>query len=85
MIPLGWGWALLVWGYALAWFLVSDRVKALAYRVLDRTAAPLLAKTSVDVTPALASESMNTASSEAAVKSATSSESTRCSDFGRSA
>ncbi len=35
MTPLGWGWALLVWGYALAWFLVTDRVKLLAYRILD--------------------------------------------------
>ena len=32
MTPLGWGWALFVWGYALAWFLVNDRVKLLAYR-----------------------------------------------------
>jgi H+-transporting ATPase len=51
MTPLGWGWALFVWGYALAWFLVNDRVKLLAYRVLDPTAAPLLAKRSADVTP----------------------------------
>ena len=36
MTPLGWGWALFVWGYALAWFLVTDRVKLLAYRILDR-------------------------------------------------
>jgi H+-transporting ATPase len=43
MAPLGWGWALFVWGYALAWFLVSDRVKLLTYRVFDPTAAPLLA------------------------------------------
>jgi H+-transporting ATPase len=35
MTPLGWGWAAFVWGYALAWFLVTDRVKLLAYRVLD--------------------------------------------------
>jgi H+-transporting ATPase len=35
MTPLGWGWALLVWGYALAWFLVNDQVKVLAYRILD--------------------------------------------------
>ena len=35
MTPLGWGWALFVWGYALAWFLVSDRVKLVAYRILD--------------------------------------------------
>jgi H+-transporting ATPase len=35
MTPLGWGWALFVWGYALAWFLVNDQVKVLAYRLLD--------------------------------------------------
>ena len=33
--PLGWYWALLVWGYALAWFLVNDRAKLLTYRLLD--------------------------------------------------
>jgi len=55
MTPLGWGWALFVWGYALAWFLVNDRVKLLAYRVFDPTAAPLLlAKNTVDVTPQIA-------------------------------
>ena len=51
MTPLGWGWALFVWGYALVWFLVNDRVKLLAYRVFDPTAAPLLGKKPVDVTP----------------------------------
>jgi H+-transporting ATPase len=51
MTPLGWGWALSVWGYALVWFLVNDRLKLLAYRVFDPTAAPLLAKITVDVTP----------------------------------
>jgi H+-transporting ATPase len=35
MTPLGWGWAALVWGYAFVWFLVTDRVKLLAYRILD--------------------------------------------------
>jgi H+-transporting ATPase len=35
MTPLGWGWALFVWGYAVAWFLVNDRVKLLAYRFFD--------------------------------------------------
>ncbi len=35
MTPLGWGWAAFVWGYALAWFLVTDPVKLLAYRILD--------------------------------------------------
>ena len=39
MTPLGWGWALFVWGYAVAWFFVNDRAKLLAYRVLDRTQA----------------------------------------------
>jgi H+-transporting ATPase len=35
MTPLGWSWALFVWGYAVAWFLVNDRVKLLAYRFFD--------------------------------------------------
>ncbi len=35
MPPIGWGWALAVWGYALAWFLVNDQVKLLAYRIID--------------------------------------------------
>ncbi|WP_205318869.1 plasma-membrane proton-efflux P-type ATPase [Rhodococcus sp. AQ5-07] len=35
MTPLGWGWAAFVWGYAIIWALVSDRVKLLAYRILD--------------------------------------------------
>lgn len=35
MPPLGWGWAGFVWGYALIWALFSDRVKLLAYQVLD--------------------------------------------------
>lgn len=36
MAPLGWMWAGVVWGYALAWFIVNDRVKLLAYRIFDR-------------------------------------------------
>ena len=35
------GWALFVWGYALAWFLVNDRVKLAAYRVFDPRASIL--------------------------------------------
>ncbi|MBE0644336.1 MAG: plasma-membrane proton-efflux P-type ATPase [Bacteroidetes bacterium] len=35
MKPLGWDWALFVWGYALVWFLVNDRLKLLAYRIFD--------------------------------------------------
>jgi H+-transporting ATPase len=36
MTPLGWARAGLVWAYALAWFLVNDRVKLAAYWWLDR-------------------------------------------------
>jgi H+-transporting ATPase len=35
MAPLGWKWAAFVWGYALVWALVNDRVKLLAYRIFD--------------------------------------------------
>ena len=44
MTPIGWGWALFVWGYALIWFLVSDRVKLFAYRVFDPSHKPLLSQ-----------------------------------------
>lgn len=44
MTPIGWGWALAVWGYALAWFLVNDRVKLLGYRIVDPTEPSLLTK-----------------------------------------
>lgn len=48
MTPLGWGWALFVWGYALIWFLVNDRAKLLAYRIFDpdKTVPGLLAPVS---------------------------------------
>jgi len=42
MAPIGWYWALLVWGYALAWFLVEDAVKLAAYRMLDPEKPALL-------------------------------------------
>ncbi|HUW00089.1 MAG TPA: DUF2934 domain-containing protein, partial [Gallionella sp.] len=35
MTPLGWKWAGFVWGYALLWFVVNDRIKLLAYRIFD--------------------------------------------------
>ena len=38
MPPLGWGWAMFVWGYALAWFLINDRIKLVAYWILGRRA-----------------------------------------------
>jgi len=49
MTPLGWGWAALVWGYALVWFLANDRVKLLTYWVLDRS--KVTAKTQSDEAP----------------------------------
>jgi H+-transporting ATPase len=39
MTPLGWGWAGFVWGYALIWALLSDRLKLLAYRIFDSVKA----------------------------------------------
>ena len=50
MMPLGWGWAGFVWGYALVWFLLNDRLKLLAYRIFD----PVKIKISSDMTPQIA-------------------------------
>jgi H+-transporting ATPase len=54
MTPLGWGWAAFVWGYALVWALLTDRVKLLGYRIFDPTKPPLLAKKPFDLTPQIA-------------------------------
>jgi len=54
MTPLGWRWAGFVWVYALAWFLLNDRVKLLAYRIFDPVKAPSPAKNPVDLTPQIA-------------------------------
>jgi len=36
LVPrLGWNWVLFVWGYAIIWFLITDRVKLAAYKILD--------------------------------------------------
>ncbi len=35
MAPIGWLWAAAVWSYALAWFLFNDRLKLLAYRLIE--------------------------------------------------
>jgi H+-transporting ATPase len=35
MTPIGWHWALFVWGYALVWFFLNDRVKLAAYKLFD--------------------------------------------------
>jgi len=58
MPAISWGWAFFVWGYALVWFLVSDRVKLLAYRIFDLVKAgselETKPKTSPDLTPQIA-------------------------------
>jgi len=53
MTPLGWGWAAFVWGYALAWFLVTDPVILLAYRIFDpvKTEPKAEAKTDAKTVP----------------------------------
>lgn len=35
MTPVGWYWALFIWGYALGWFLINDRLKLLLYQLID--------------------------------------------------
>ena len=69
MTPLGWGWAAFVWGYALVWFLVNDRVKLLAYRLFDRAKDEPKpeAKTErkADATPEATSESATEPKSDA--------------------
>jgi H+-transporting ATPase len=35
MPAIGWGWAGAVWAYALVWFLITDRVKLLVYKLSD--------------------------------------------------
>jgi len=32
----GWRWAAVVWGYAIIWFLLTDRMKLAAYRFLGQ-------------------------------------------------
>ncbi len=35
MVPIGWKWVLFVWGYAIVWFLINDRVKLALNQVFD--------------------------------------------------
>lgn len=52
MPALGWELALFVWGYALVWFLINDRVKLLGYRILDPKDGPVLSQRSATAAPA---------------------------------
>jgi len=51
MTPLGWGWAGFVWGYALIWFLINDRIKLLAYRIFDPVKAIPAHQATVETKP----------------------------------
>ena len=51
MTPLGWGWAGFVWGYALVWFLINDRVKLLAYKIFDPVKSNPKQETQMDTKP----------------------------------
>jgi H+-transporting ATPase len=55
MTPLSWKLAGFVWAYAIAWALMTDRIKLLAYRVLDRKNASSPAKKAAeDLKPQIA-------------------------------
>jgi H+-transporting ATPase len=62
--PLGWMYAGIVWAYAFAWFLVTDPVKLLAYRVLDTVKADTTTQAKAEPQPdttAIAKAASNTA------------------------
>jgi H+-transporting ATPase len=44
MSPIGWQMAGIVWGYSLFMFLIQDRVKLLAYKILGREHSGFLVK-----------------------------------------
>ena len=44
MVPIGWTWALLVWGYCLVWFLIEDRMKLVGHRIFDKEHSGFLTK-----------------------------------------
>ncbi|MGD8403591.1 MAG: plasma-membrane proton-efflux P-type ATPase [Anaerolineales bacterium] len=52
MTSIGWGWALLVWVYALAWFLINDQITVIASKILDRLSRRRKSKTTATVEPA---------------------------------
>jgi H+-transporting ATPase len=56
MTPLGWKYAGIVWAYAIVWALFTDRIKILAYRILDPSALPLLAKKQTNLSPEISKE-----------------------------
>ncbi len=65
MTPLGWGWAGFVWGYALLWFVVNDRMKLLAYRIFDPVKAGAKPSSKVEDKPEVKPEAKTAAKPEA--------------------
>jgi H+-transporting ATPase len=46
LLPISWKWAVLIWGYALIWFLLNDRVKLVSYRIFSPEQPGLLVRRS---------------------------------------
>jgi H+-transporting ATPase len=44
MTPLGWAYAGIVWGYALAWLFFNDMVKLAAYRIFGKESSGLFGR-----------------------------------------
>ena len=62
--PLWWGWAAMVWGYALAWFLVTDPVKLLAYQILDPAKAGPKLEAKIEAKPEAKPDTQSAAEAE---------------------
>jgi H+-transporting ATPase len=45
MVPISWKWVLLIWVYALVWFMANDRAKLWAYKIFDVRRPGLLENT----------------------------------------
>jgi H+-transporting ATPase len=54
MAPLGWQWAAFVWGYALVWALINDRIKLLAYKIFDPVKAGVKPEVKAEAKPVVA-------------------------------
>jgi H+-transporting ATPase len=50
--PLGWKYAGMIWAYAFVWFLLTDPVKLLAYKILDETKSDIAPEAHVAPAPA---------------------------------
>ncbi len=55
--PIGWGWAIVVWVYAVAWFLFNDRLKLFAYYLLDKRTARKQQAVEAAMVPTFSTES----------------------------